>query len=192
MSIWVALILVSLCAVLWDAGILLQKVAVDALPPLRLGRGLGRTLRGLLTSGRWMAGLGASAAGRGLFAWALAFTPVSVARAIQGSGFVILAIFSMVVLRYRLSAAEWLGVAMVTAGVITLGIADRSPGGASGRLDLPGALPGLAACAAVCAGAFVAAGNPAAPGCARGRILHRCRHSSGSWRCVHAGNPARR
>jgi drug/metabolite transporter (DMT)-like permease len=154
MSIWLALLLVSLCAILWDAGIILQKLAVDALPPLRLGRGLHLSLRGLLTSGRWMTGLAASAAGWGLFAWALSFTPVSVARAIQGSGFVILALFSMVVLRDRLSTAEWLGVVLVTAGVAALGIAGQAPAHGQGRLEVTSALGGAAACLLACLAAF--------------------------------------
>ena len=66
MSIWFALLLVSLCAVLWDVGIVLQKLAVDLVPQINLGRSLPRTVGQLLTSGQWMAGLGASAAGWGL------------------------------------------------------------------------------------------------------------------------------
>ena len=123
MSIWFALLLVSLCAVLWDAGIVLQKLAVDSFPRITLGRSLPRALGRLLTSGRWMAGLAASAAGWGLFVFALSFTPVSVARAIQGSGFVILAVFSVLFLRHRLTLREWCGVLMVTAGIAALGIA---------------------------------------------------------------------
>ena len=29
MSIWIAIVLISLCALLWDIGIVLQKLAVD-------------------------------------------------------------------------------------------------------------------------------------------------------------------
>jgi len=154
MSIWIALVLISLCALLWDAGIVLQKLAVDTLPRIALGRRLGRSLLGLLSSGRWMAGLAASAAGWGLFAWALAFTPVSVARAIQGSGFVILAVFSMVFLRQRLTAADWSGIALVTAGVAALGIAERTPAAGAAAITLTGLLPGVIACVIVAVGAW--------------------------------------
>jgi len=160
MSIWIAIVLISLCALLWDAGIILQKLAVDALPRIRLDRRFGRSLLGLLSSGRWMAGLAASAAGWGLFAWALAFTPVSVARAIQGSGFVILAVFSMVFLRQRLTAADWLGIALVTTGVAALGIAERTPAAGAGAITgaaaitVTGLLPGVIACVVVAVGAW--------------------------------------
>jgi len=148
-SIWFALILLGLCALLWDAGIVLQKLAVDALPPIRLNRGLGRAVHGLLTSGKWMGGLGASAVGWGLFAYALTFTPVSVARAIQGSGFVILAVFSRLFLRHRLTPAEWLGVALITAGIAALGFAESSAGSASVHIAVPRLLAGAGVCVLV-------------------------------------------
>lgn len=165
MSIWFALVLISLCAVLWDAGIILQKLAVDTLPRIRLARGLGGSLRRLLSSGRWMAGLGASAAGWGLFAWALAFTPVSVARAVQGFGFVILAVFSMLFLRQKLTAADWSGISLVTAGVAALGIAERTPG-PPGPVSTVGLLLGVGLClvAAAAAWGVSAAGKSRAPG----------------------------
>ena len=152
MSIWVALLLISLCAVLWDAGIILQKVAVDRLPRIRVARGLGQSLRGLVTSGRWMAGLGASAAGWGLFAWALAFTPVSVARAIQGFGFVILAVFSVIFLRQRLAAPDWAAIALVTAGVAALGLAERTPAAATVPVSLRALAPAVIACLVLAVG----------------------------------------
>jgi uncharacterized membrane protein len=158
MSIWVALILISLCALLWDVGIVLQKSAVDRLPRIRFGRGLAPGLLALLKSGSWMAGLAASAAGWGLFAYALSFTPVSVARAIQGSGFVILALFSLAFLKHRLTAREWIGVALVTAGIAALGIAEGAPGRPAGGLS-PGRLAAaFAACLLACAAVSAASG----------------------------------
>jgi len=158
MSIWVAILLISLCAVLWDAGIILQKLAVDRLPRIRMDRGLGRSLWRLLTSGRWMAGLAASAAGWGLFAWALAFTPVSVARAIQGFGFVILAVFSMIFLGQRLAAADWAAIALVTAGVAALGLAERAPVEAEAPVSAGALAAGVAACLVLAVGVRAAAG----------------------------------
>ena len=155
MSIWTALVLVTLCAILWDIGIVLQKLAVDELPRIRFGRSLPAALASLLRSGPWLAGLAASALGWGLFAFALVFIPVSIARAIQGSGFVVLAAFSLVFLRHRLSAREWIGVALVAAGILALGISENPAPGA--RQALPSALlgPEIAACLLVCALAYI-------------------------------------
>ena len=154
MSIWIALILITLCAILWDVGIVLQKQAVDRAQRIRFGRATAASLRALLKSGRWLAGLGASAAGWGLFVVALAYIPVSVARAIQGSGFVILAVFSLVFLRHRLSAREWLGVVLVTSGIVALGIANGSSGRVQVHPDLARLMPAVAACLLVCAAAY--------------------------------------
>lgn len=158
MSIWAALILITLCALLWDVGIVLQKLAVDRIPRIRLGRGFPAALLSLVKSGRWMAGLAASAIGWGLFAFALAFTPVSVARAIQGSGFVILAVFSLLFLRHRLTLREWIGVALVTSGIVALGIADSSSGSVQGEVSFGRFVPALAACLLACAAASVVPG----------------------------------
>jgi uncharacterized membrane protein len=158
MSIWTALILITLCALLWDVGIVLQKLAVDRIPPLRLGRGSAGALLSLLKSGRWMAGLAASALGWGLFAFALSFTPVSVARTIQGSGFVILAVFSLLFLRHRLSAREWIGVVLVTSGIVALGIAESSSRTVEDAVSLGRLLPALAACLLACAAACAVPG----------------------------------
>ena len=154
MSIWIALVLITLCAILWDVGIVLQKQAVDQAQRIRFGRSTAASLLALLRSGRWLAGLGASAAGWGFFVIALAFIPVSVARAIQGSGFVILAVFSLVFLRHRLTAREWIGVVLVTSGIVALGIANGSSGRVQGDPDLARLMPALAACLLVCAAAY--------------------------------------
>ena len=158
MRIWAALILTTLCALLWDAGIVLQKLAVDRLPRIRLGRGLAAALTSLLGSARWMAGLASSAIGWGLFAFALSFTPVSLARSIQGSGFVVLAVLSLLVLRHRLTAREWTGVLLVSLGVAALGIANGSPTAVPVEVSLGRLVPALAACLVVCAAAYAVPG----------------------------------
>ena len=126
--IWLSVTLIAACAILWDVGIVLQKLAVGEIPQIGLGRQLGPSLRAILRSKRWMGGFLASVAGWGLFAAALSFTPVSLARTIQGSGFVLLAVFSLLFLRHRLKLLEWAGVILVTAGIICLGLASTSTG----------------------------------------------------------------
>jgi uncharacterized membrane protein len=154
MSIWLALVVITLCAVLWDASVVLQKLAVDELPRIRFDRSLPYALASLLKSGRWTGGLAASALGWGLFAWALVYTPVSVARAIQGSGFVVLAAFSLLFLGHRLAAGEWIGVALVAAGILALGLSEGSTARAQAQLSLARLVPGAAVCVVACAAAY--------------------------------------
>ena len=148
MSIWLAIVLITLCALCWDVGVVLQKQAADRLPPLTLGHGLPAALKAFVFSGRWMGGLMISGLGWGLFAYALNDTPISLARAIQGSGFVILAVFSIVFLDHRLRAWEWLGVIIVTAGIVAVGLSEP-PAEATVSVLIPARL--ILALAAACA-----------------------------------------
>lgn len=125
MNTWVSILLITLCAVCWDIGVVLQKKAADALPPITFSRDLIRVLGAFLSNRQWMGGLIVSGAGWGLFALALTGTPVSIARSIQGSGFVILAIFSVFFLEHPLKVREWLGVAVVTAGIVAVGLSEH-------------------------------------------------------------------
>lgn len=155
MSIWVALVLITLCTILWDFSVVLQKLAVDELPRIRFDRSLPSAIASLLSSGRWLAGLAASALGWGLFVLALVYIPVSVARAIQGSGFVVLAAFSVLFLRHRLSSREWLGVALVTAGIFALGISENSAGTPLDEIAIVPLVVAFGACGLACFGAYL-------------------------------------
>ena len=126
MSIWISIFLVTLCAFFWDIGIVLQKQAADKLPRLVVDRGIFRTLKAFITSKKWMDGLISSGAGWGLFAFVLNYTPVSLARTIQGSGFVLLAFFSIFFLNHKLTFWEWAGVIICTAGIVALGISESA------------------------------------------------------------------
>jgi drug/metabolite transporter (DMT)-like permease len=154
MSIWLAAALVTLCSLCWDIGVILQKRAADRLPPLRPGPELVATLGRFARSRGWVGGLVVTAAGWGLFAWALSATPVSLARSIQGIGFVVLALLSVVFLDHRLKLIEWAAVAVVTAGVVALGLSEPGAGAAPtpavdlARLGL-GAGVAASACAAL-------------------------------------------
>jgi drug/metabolite transporter (DMT)-like permease len=124
MSIWIAIILITLCAICWDIGVVLQKKAADTLPQITLGKDTPKILWKFVTNLKWISGLVISGIGWGLFAYALNSTPISLARSIQGSGFVILAFFSVFFLDHNLKTWEWMGVAIVTAGIIFLGMSE--------------------------------------------------------------------
>lgn len=124
MSIWVSIFFITLCAVCWDVGVVLQKQAADTLPRIELGKNILAILLAFITSKKWVGGLVISGLGWGLFAFALNYTPISLARTIQGSGFVILAFFSIFFLDHRLKAIEWTGVIIVTAGIVALGLSE--------------------------------------------------------------------
>ncbi len=133
--------------VLWDVGAVLQKGSVDVLP----GTGLG--VRALLASPRWMAGLGITAVGWALYVFGLQDVGVSAARTITGGSYVVLALFSILFLRARLSLPEWAAVVLVTAGILLLGRTEPAtrealPPDAAARIAAGIAVIG-AACAAL-------------------------------------------
>jgi len=123
-SIWIAILLITICAVCWDVGVVWQKQAADTLPKIEMGRNLFKIIKAFVISRKWMGGLVISGLGWGLFALALNYTPVSLARSIQGSGFVILAFLSIFFLNHRLKSWEWMGVIIVTAGIVALGLSE--------------------------------------------------------------------
>ena len=152
--IWFALVLVTLCALLWDAGIVLQKLAVDRLPRIGLGPRVRRRSPVALHTrdAGWPAlppprPAGACSPSR------CPSLPCLVARAIQGSGFVVLAVFSLLFLRHRLVAQEWTGVALVTLGIAALGLVNSSSPGVPAVLSAGHLAAAVGACLLVCAAA---------------------------------------
>jgi uncharacterized membrane protein len=128
--------------VLWDVGAVLQKKAIEALPPTRL------RVVSLATSGRWMAGLSVTAVGWGLYVFGLDRVPVSTARTITGGSYVVLALFSIIFLKTPLRLPEWLAIVLVTSGILLLGLGAPSVN-AGAALSLPSVVLG-----AGCVGLF--------------------------------------
>ncbi len=142
--------MITVCAVCWDVGVVWQKQAADTLPKIEVSRKLSKVIKAFVFSRKWIGGMLISGFGWGLFVFALNYTPVSLARSIQGSGFVILAFFSIFFLHHRLKAWEWMGVIIVTAGIIALGFSESS-GNQTASVMIPSRLvPAVAAVIAIC------------------------------------------
>lgn len=131
MSIWIALALITLTATLWEVAVVMQKKAADRLPLIKGFRGILSLIRSPL----WILGLVLTGLGWGIYVYALNFTPLSIARAITASGYVILAVLSMIFLKHRLRIVEWLAIAVVTAGVVMIGASEEAAAEKVVRLD---------------------------------------------------------
>ena len=127
-------IAIILGTMLWDAGAVLQKKAIDRLPPTR------PRVSALVTSAGWMAGLLVTGFGWGFYVFGLEKVPVSAARTITGGSYVVLALFSMLFLRVPLRLPEWGAIVMVSAGIMMLGLGEpaRPTPGAAAFLAAPG------------------------------------------------------
>ncbi|HJQ82504.1 MAG TPA: DMT family transporter [Candidatus Binatia bacterium] len=152
MSIWSAIALSVLATTCYQVGLVLQKIAADKLPRLGLGRERRGALRAFFRSPTWLAGTGITILGWIAFLKAVANAPVSIVQPVLGFGLALLALFSLVVLHERLRPLEWVGIALMLAGLVLLGL---SAAGATGTPSL--ALGRLVAVSLVFLGLLAAA-----------------------------------
>jgi drug/metabolite transporter (DMT)-like permease len=144
----------------FNAGFVLEKGALTALPPLNLRLPLN-LIRMLVTNLRWMAGFGLIIAGLAGQLVVLTRIPLTVAQPVFSSGIVFLLLLTSTFLGERLTSHEWTGLAGITAGVVCV-VASLDPrtdiagtGGSVLRVlmvAVPSTLAGLAVFVAVARG----------------------------------------
>lgn len=145
-------VVAGLSALLYDAGYVLEKQALSALPPVRLTP--ASLLRTAVSSRRWTAGFVAMLAGLGLQVVALTLAPVSVVQPILAGGLVGLAVAGSSLLGERLTGRHRWALALVLAAVAAVTVSAR------GSIALARAVPAsrfavLAALVALAAGVAV-------------------------------------
>ncbi len=158
MILGVVLALITTLA--FNAGFVLEKGALAALPPLnaRLPLNLARML---VTNPRWMAGFTLIMTGLACQLVALTRIPLTVAQPVFTSGIAFLLLLTVTVLGERLTVNEWTGLAGIAAGVICV-VASLDPrtdtAGDDGHVlrvlivAVPSTLAGLAVFAAAARG----------------------------------------
>ena len=104
-----------------NVGAVLQKGAVDRLPPFHRTP-LLESLRGLLRAPLWLLGWGIATAAIVLNMVALGLADISVVQPLNGFGLVVLAVFSRLYLGERLGGRALVGIALVVAGVAVVGV----------------------------------------------------------------------
>ena len=116
-------VVAGVSALLYDAGYVLEKQALTALPPVRLTP--ASLLRTAASSRRWTAGFAAMLAGLGLQVVALTLAPVSVVQPILAGGLVGLAAAGSSLLGERLTARHRWALALVLAAVAAVAVSAR-------------------------------------------------------------------
>lgn len=125
MSVYVLVLITTLCTI---AGQLILKRAVTGLKPL-LQAGPIEFLFGAATSPLVIAALSLQVLGYVAWLFVLSKEKLSVAFALSGSSFYLLMAFaSWYFFDERLSAAQWLGLLLISVGVILVTAAYRAPG----------------------------------------------------------------
>ena len=115
----------------FNAGFVLEKGALTALPPLNIRLPLN-LVRMLVTNPRWLAGFGLIIAGLAGQLVVLTRVPLTIAQPVFSSGIVFLLLLTSTFLGERLTAHEWTGLAGITAGVVCV-VASMDP-----RTDIAG------------------------------------------------------
>jgi multidrug transporter EmrE-like cation transporter len=130
MTIGAAIILAILATTCFQGGVVLQKVGANRLPRLGLSIRQGSVYLAFMRSPVWLAGIAIQTVGWVFMLKALANAPVSIIQPVLGFGLALLALFSAVFLKERLSRLESGGLVLMVAGLVLLGVsAARHEGG---------------------------------------------------------------
>jgi drug/metabolite transporter (DMT)-like permease len=127
MSVWAAIGLAVTASACMNLGLVLQKRGIvpraRLVPPGESAFGRSRH------SPIWYLGMVLMIGGYGLYAAAVSarVAPISLLQPLSASGLLVVALLAVVYLKERFDAAEWLGVGILLAGVILLGVSARGP-----------------------------------------------------------------
>ena len=122
MTVRAAIVLAILATACFQGGVVLQKVGADRLPRLGLSVRQGSVYLAFIRSPIWLAGIAINTVGWVLLLKALANAPVSIIQPVLGFGLALLALFSAVFLKERLSRLESGGLILMVAGLVLLGV----------------------------------------------------------------------
>src|SRR5580693_540343 len=127
MSVWGAIALAVTGSACMNLGLVLQKRGI--VPSEPQSTLTGATFRRSRHSPIWYLGMVLMVGGYGLYAVAVSarVAPISLLQPLSASGLLVVALLAVVYLKERFDAAEWLGVGILLAGVILLGVSARGP-----------------------------------------------------------------
>jgi drug/metabolite transporter (DMT)-like permease len=125
----------------FNGGLILEKRALSAMPPLNPREPL-RTIACVLSSPAWLAGLALTLAGLGCQVTVLSIEPISIVQPVLASGIAVMLVLSRLVLRERLGPAESTCVAVMVVSLVLLALSQDATSGKA-TAD-PATLPALA------------------------------------------------
>src|SRR5580704_3546903 len=127
MSVWGSIALAVTGSACMNLGLVLQKRGI--VPSQPQSTLTGATFRRSRHSPIWYLGMVLMVGGYGIYAAAVSarVAPISLLQPLSASGLLVVALLAVVYLNERFDASEWLGVAVLVAGVILLGLSARGP-----------------------------------------------------------------
>ncbi len=151
MSVWAAIALTVSASACMNLGLVLQKRGI--IPPENvIGRPASRRLS--RHSPIWYFGMTLMIGGYAVYAVAVSarVAPISLLQPLSASGLLVVALLAVVYLNERFDFSEWLGVAILLAGVISLGLSARGPQHVSTGIETASYLGFFAVVAAIVVG----------------------------------------
>ena len=141
MSVWAAITLTLLASACMNLGLVLQKKGLSArsLAPVNSSGELPGRLRGFRPNLTWCLGMALLLGGYVVYGYALSAraAPISLLQPLSASGLLVVALLAVTYLHERFDTLEWVGVALLLAGVILLGFsAENRPHWKVGVNDL--------------------------------------------------------
>jgi drug/metabolite transporter (DMT)-like permease len=128
MSVWAAIALAVGGSACMNLGLVLQKRGIIP-PPMTPIESRPPSFRPSRHAPIWYLGMLLMIGGYGLYAMAVSarVAPISLLQPLSASGLLVVALLAVVYLNEQFGAAEWVGVALLLAGVILLGLSASGP-----------------------------------------------------------------
>ena len=139
----------SLC---FASGNLIEKWAVDRMPPFSLG-GMGQAVRALLRSRWWLVGAAVSVIGLPIQMIAYSRLAISIVQSISVAGIVVLVGVASLLYGERFGRRELTGLALAVGSLVLVSLSLTNGADSSGRHDSGGAVLVSTVCALVVVGA---------------------------------------
>jgi len=114
-------LMAAVAAFCMNYGIFLSKREVDQLPMLG-AHGTLKTIKAFVTSRPWLKAQGLQLLAGLLHVVAIGLAPLSIVEPIGAAGICFLVILSVIYLGERAQLSDWLGIAVILAGIVLLGI----------------------------------------------------------------------
>jgi drug/metabolite transporter (DMT)-like permease len=137
LSLPLGILLALACALATNVGFLLKHRGACAAPPVDMRHPL-RSGKALFCSKLFAIGMLVASGAWGFHVAAMAVAPLSVVQSVLAGGVVLLAIMAERIFGLRISARQWVGLALTAGGLILLGLSLPAEHGAHSQFSVPG------------------------------------------------------
>jgi drug/metabolite transporter (DMT)-like permease len=132
----VGLAVAALSALASNVGFLMRSRGATSAPDVDI-RKPGRTVVGLFSEKWWTIGFGMAIIAWLLHVASLKWAPLSLVQAVLASGLVMMAVIAERFFGFKVGKREWIGISLVTAGLVLLGLTASDASASSAQAGYP-------------------------------------------------------